>query len=365
MVNFMWWKKKKQPVAEKLALTARFLVMPEVFYGGRDPVVYFKNIAGKNKNASKRQLPSLAKLGAGKLGAFIQKKWVRYAGLGLIFLIVVISISVYYLQQAGLLKFNQPETATVAEEQKIENKEAVIPEEKISESEIATTTVVVPELETATTTLSLAERELEFPQIFLTNSTDQDNDSLTDIEEEIFGTDSGQWDSDGDGYYDGQEVFNLYNPKGTAPMKIIDSGIVQEYINPNWQYRLYYPVGWQVGAVDEEANQVLISALTGDYVEVNAFKKESKETFQDWFARKAGGQKYSELEIFSNRFLESGQRISDELAAYFVSGDNIYVLIYHPGASGFIPFRQVMVLLRQSFRPSKTLVEIPAQVILP
>ncbi|HPL95271.1 MAG TPA: hypothetical protein PLF15_00615 [bacterium] len=48
---------------------------------------------------------------------------------------------------------------------------------------------------------------------------DSDNDSLTDIEEEIFGTDLNNPDSDGDGYLDGEEVLNGYNPMG--PGKLI------------------------------------------------------------------------------------------------------------------------------------------------
>jgi hypothetical protein len=38
-------------------------------------------------------------------------------------------------------------------------------------------------------------------------------------------------------------------------VKIIDSGLITEYTNPIWQYRIYYPAGWQVGEVDKDINK--------------------------------------------------------------------------------------------------------------
>mgnify|MGYP001598322476 FL=1 len=206
---------------------------------------------------------------------------------------------------------------------------------------------------------------MEFPNVQLLDSADLDSDSLTDVEEETFGIDPSKWDTDGDGYYDGQEAFNLYNPQGIAPMKIIDSGLVKEYINPTWQYRLYYPAQWALGTVEAEANHVLFSALSGDFVEVVAEKMNASETFADWFARKAVGQQFSDLQEFTNRFQENGWKRSDDLAAYFVREDNVFVLIYHPGNLDTIPYRHIMKMIMQSFRPAKTVVTIPEQLSVP
>ena len=230
----------------------------------------------------------------------------------------------------------------------------------------ATSTEQIVQEEVSTTTTVLNKQfVVDFPPLFLTDSADLDTDSLTDMEEEIFDTDSGIWDTDGDGYYDGQEVFNLYNPKGAAPMRIIDSGLVLEYVNPIRQYRTYYPASWQVGSVDSSASHVLLSAATGDFISVSAFTKGEKETFEDWFAREAEGQQYADLKKFVNRFQEEGLKRKDDLVAYFMSGNDIYILSYHPGTSGFVPFRHLVQMLYQSFRPSKTAVEIPLQPVLP
>ena len=45
-------------------------------------------------------------------------------------------------------------------------------------------------------------------------SKDSDNDGLADELEKIYGTDLNNPDTDGDGFKDGEEVKNGYNPKG-------------------------------------------------------------------------------------------------------------------------------------------------------
>ena len=217
----------------------------------------------------------------------------------------------------------------------------------------------------ATTTPSLENLFLEFPPILTLDISDIDSDSLTDIEEEIFDTDSGTWDSDGDNYYDGQEIYNLYNPKGKAPVKLIDSGLIKEYVNPNLGYRLYYPSSWQKGAVDSAETQVLFTASTGEYVEVRFFKKEQGQSLLDWFSRYAEGQNYSDLSSFKNRFDEIAMIRKDSLTAYFEGDNYIYTIIYHTKDRGPVFYRHVMQVIYQSFRLPSTTTSLPEQVTYP
>lgn len=218
-----------------------------------------------------------------------------------------------------------------------------------------------------TKTPSLLPQPLTFPPIILTDTVDLDQDLLTDLEEEVFGTDSGEWDTDGDGYYDGQEVFNLYNPKGFAPIRLIDSGLVREYVNPSWKYRVYYPQSWEVGAVDVKSDQVIFSSITGDFVEIHAFEKDGGVSFADWFALEAGGEQFTELQNFENRFMQPGLKRRDSLVAYFPTENAVYVLVYHPSESvGATPFRHIMQMMYQSMRPGTGIVpELPPQTPLP
>ena len=353
--------KKKNTELVKVDTRVPMLVIPEEFYGGKDPVIYYQNQNNKNNKDKPLEKDFVEKKSSGLVTDLFKNKIVLYGVSGIVFLLVVGVITWYYLNQAG---YFVKSPAIEPEPSKITTENIVEPIVTTTE-EINTSTEPLTVEPVATSTSAITQvRSIEFPGVFLTNSADMDNDSLTDIEEETIGTDSGVWDTDKDGYYDGQEVYNLYNPVGLAPMKIVDSGVVLEYVNPIWQYRLYYPNTWQIGAVDEGGRQVLFSAADGDYFEVDVVDKDVNESFTDWFVKNAVGQKYTDLVDFNNRFKEAGKKRVDDLVAYFVVNNKVYVLTYHSNSSGFASYRHFMQLLIQSFRPNKTTVEIPTQVIL-
>ena len=333
----------------------RVTTIPDIFYGGREPEIY---PARKPEEAPQKK-PVAAEAPVARRFALLKNKKMLYIGGGVFFLIAIGLISRYYIKQAF------PGGAAVREAPTPPAATAPAPPVPVAPPPAAVaTTTPAP----APTAPSLEERgplPLDFPRVVLVDSVDLDADALTDVEEEVFDTDSGTWDTDGDGYYDGQEIVNLYNPKGFAPIRLIDSGLIREYVNPTWQYRVYYPFAWTEGAVDAEANQVLFSAATGDYVEVVAFAMEPGQTFLDWFSANARGQRFTDLVPFSNRFQVDGFRRQDNLVAYFVQNDSVFALIYHPGTTGFISFRHVMIMMVQGFRPTRTSVEIPEQEVLP
>ncbi len=364
----------KKKVVKKEKEHKNIKVIPDDFYGAKDPVVHYegmvkeeskKTIESRLKEAEKKAEVRAKKIikKPGKVrgpGSGVKKKKVLYSLLAVALVLVVAAVSWYYIDQAQKLAAlrapEQPPEVEPVIEPEIEEEE-IIEEEAVEEEE-----EIIEEEEIKETDLGPA---LEFPSMFLVDSADVDGDSLTDLEEEVFNVDSGDWDTDKDGYYDGQEVFNLYNPQGFAPMKIIDSGLVKEYVNPSWQYRVYYPSQWVVGEVDSQFRQVLFSSVTGDYVEISAFKKESGEDFTAWFIENAENQKLTDLQTIINRFKEEGKKRKDDLVAYFVQENDVYVMTYHPGATGPMPFRHIIRMMWQSFRPSKTFVEIPEQIVLP
>ena len=273
----MFGRKKK--IKEKLVKSESIQVIPEDFYGGKDPVVHFDTVSANKKGGSKRDQKNYNKRSlSGGIFGFFKNKLFIYIILGFIFLSAVAGISWYYLDQAGFF----PEKVVPVEN--VEKKDAVVDQPIVEEVLVETGETEDEVLEDVDASLpieenegeiespvSLEEQKINFPRIIQIDSTDTDADSLTDIEEEIFDTDSGAWDTDGDGFYDGEEMVNLYNPRGTAPVKLIDSGLVQEYVNPKRQYRVYYPIAWENGLVDEEGRQVLFSSITGDFIEILVF----------------------------------------------------------------------------------------------
>ena len=63
-------------------------------------------------------------------------------------------------------------------------------------------------------------------------------------------------DSDGDNFIDGRELIYLYSPINKEPVRLIDSGLVKEYVNPTFGYKVYYPAVWASGNIDKDFRDV-------------------------------------------------------------------------------------------------------------
>ncbi len=355
----MFWKKSKKDESQKKEeLSARLTVIPDIFYGGADPLIYHEQEPIKMEQKKKDEIkrPSISR------GSNFSKKNLIIIS-SIVFLLAASGFSWYYIKQSSPAgKISQKDNL------QIEEQRAPAPEVPVVTPPVESTTTpeMIPLEETAPIATSTLEAPLVFPRILLRDSSDIDVDALTDLEEELFNTDSGIWDTDKDGYYDGQEVFNLYNPTGFAPVRLVDSGLVREYVNPVWQYRDYYPISWVEGEVDSNSEHVLFSSITGDFIEIRAIRKETGDTFEAWFAKKISGQRFADLLKFKNRFGMEGMKRKDDLAAYFATDAMVYVMIYQPANDAQdIPFRHVMQVMYQSFRSSGLSAIIPEQTILP
>lgn len=333
--------------------------IPDVFYGGNNPVIYETTVSQKTVNASTDQKtmnsPRPSQLPPEKSSVPVGKfLWPTI----IVGVVVVGGASAYFIMDY------------LSAKQNVQTPTQVSVTTTTSSNIMSTTTVpiVVSTSTTSTiptTTPSLVSNFLEFPPINLGSTADIDLDQVTDIEEVLYTIDSGGWDTDNDGYYDGQEITNLYNPRGLAPVKLIDSGLVREYINSFSGYRLYYPITWQQGAVDPESKHVLFSSMTGEYVEVRVFQKNSSSTFTDWFQANAEGEQFSALTRFTNRFGTEGYRRSDNLVVYFDTDAYIFVLLYRqPDPRGPVPFRATFEMMYQSFRPTANSAVLPPQIPL-
>src|SRR3989338_10469499 len=349
------WRKKNEKNKNKKGEDfkgAHFLVIPDIFYGGKDPLIYHeekaKKAAPKPEKVSSPAAVALASRFSGK------KIWFTLSGL---LVLVTAGISYYYFRQAA--GETPGPSASVVGQEPTEVAEVIPPPAEPVEPLAAEPVEPAQPVETAL-------RPLTLPRILLQDSADLDIDFLTDMEEEIFGTDSGIWDTDGDGYYDGQEVFNLYNPRGFAPVKLIDSGLVREYINPQRQYRVYYPIVWEAATVDVSGDHILFSSITGDFIEIRAAPKLAGESFPAWFARNFSGERFSDLTVINNRFKVDGYKRADDLVVYFESEAVVYMIIYQPAGTALdVPFRHIMQMIYQSFRPSGVGVQLPEQTVLP
>jgi len=349
--------------------------IPDIFYGGKNPVIYAQQgaatVASQGPSVSTLPKPATAQSQMTAVHPKKSKKIFFVVAIISLFIIVVAGASYYYIQQyqSAQPPHNQGGGAQDEVSGVVPGETDVPPPEDVSK--VPTTTIdtepptptssEVGEIETPS---SLQDESIMFPRVIFRDTVDLDADGLTDLEEELFETDTGNFDTDGDGYEDGMEVVNLYNPGGTAPIRIIESGLVREYVHPRLRYRFYYPGSWEIGEVDVKANQVLVSSISGDYVEIRAFDR-GDASFESWFGEYATGQKILDLTTEQNRFKEDGRVREDGLVAYYEKNNLVYVLVYHPASEGSIAYRHIMEMIIQSFRPDKSVEELPDQPVLP
>ncbi len=364
------FRSKSSPLSESVSTPESLDIqkIPDVFYGGNNPVIYETSPTPKSTGivSDRAVIPATTSARPSQFTEPVKPIPVSK----LIWVVVIVGIIVV----GGASAYFVIQYLSARENVITSTSTSSLPT-SIPTTTLATTTSVIMASSTlssvssttstsggTTSTPSLTTNFLEFPPMNLGTTADIDLDRVTDIEEVLYSTDSGGWDTDEDGYYDGLEITNLYNPRGFAPVRIVDSGLVREYINQFSGYRIYYPMQWQQGAVDPEARQVLFSAMTGEYVEVRVFPKSANITFADWFQLNAPGEQFGSLSPFANRFGIEGFRRSDNLVAYFSTDLYVFTLLYRQSDSRApVPFRTTFEMMYQSFRPSQTSAQLPEQ----
>ncbi|KKR34711.1 MAG: Fibronectin type III domain protein [Candidatus Magasanikbacteria bacterium GW2011_GWA2_40_10] len=341
---------KKAATNSEIDQTISVQTIPADFYGGVNPVIRFKRVEKEVVLESKPKLTAPEKkmldkstaTGSGSAlhpaNILTNKKYAIIFGSSLFVAIVAGVSGYYYLQSRQQSKIAIPEQPKIVVETPVVQAPVVV--------ETTTEQVVAP----TTMPQSLADAPIEFPSGLLGESPDLDKDNLTDKAEELFGTDPSKPDTDGDGYDDGHEVYYLYNPAGKEPMRLIDSGYVNEYNNPIFGYKVFYPITWAVGNVDEGSRDVLFSTITGENIELRVFDRLTSQTFADWFAQWAPNEQYQNIADSQTKYGEAIKNRADNLVYYFMDDNHIYVMIYHTTDSNVVNYRSIMVMMARSFR---------------
>lgn len=329
--------------------------IPEEFYAGANPVVKFKEVekvVSLNKE-DKTLLSSEEKRAFEKVDAaggrtklhpanlLTNRKFLIIGGV-ILFTVIILGTGTYYWWESKKSETGQPQPASSVTE-------VTAPE--VTPPAPPTEPIVTPAIpEVTPPALPQPEALIELPSVLLGESVDTDHDNISDVAEELFKTDPFNSDTDGDKYPDGHELYYLYNPAGFEPIKLIDSGLIQDFTNPTYGYKVYFPITWAMGNVDANYQQVLFSTLTGENIEVHEFDLEPNQNIADWLAQAVPQEKISDLVDFSSYFKVSGKKRIDGLVYYFKDGQHLYVLTYHTTDSFIVNYKIVLEIMARSFR---------------
>lgn len=161
---------------------------------------------------------------------------------------------------------------------------------------------------------------------------DVDDDGLSYEEEATYSTNVNLKDTDRDGFSDGQEIINLYNPL-LPNQKLVDSSLVTVFVNNMYGYSFYRPSKWLADTVDGALDQVNIipDSESGESFLISVVPNEGQLTLDQAFneytsilGQKSDYQNYSLAGQPAYRSLDGTKVIS-------VNDKFIYLITYDLG----------------------------------
>lgn len=182
-------------------------------------------------------------------------------------------------------------------------------------------------------------------------ATDTDGDGLTDVEEGLFNVDYVNSDTDADGYRDGLEVINLYNPAGFAPHKIEETALVKIYSNPVYNYTIFYPASWLARTLDETQREVMFTSATGEFMQVIVEDNPGRLPLLDWYLTKSPGANPAEVGTAATKHdMLLGIKSPDGLTVYFGKDDKIFAINYNVGVKTELNYKSTFEMMYKSFK---------------
>lgn len=288
-------------------------VIPEAYYGGAVPKkVLHKEIS--SSAGSSAASPSSSKPS--------RNKWIFIAAIGGAFLIVVAG-SIWYFTR-GL------RTTPSAPSPQIETPPAIV----------EPPVVEVPPIPTPP--------EPQLP-VEPSPSSDADNDGLTQAEEGIYGSQVTVPDTDSDGFLDGHELVNLYNPSGIAPERLEATGFVTRFKHSTYSYELLYPKAWQL-LPDASARELSFQSATGESIAISVIDNPEHLTARAYGASSAPQATITDWT--TNKANLTGVLIEEtnQLRGVYSAGDFLYVAHYSISSQGGAAYRRTFEMILNSFR---------------
>ncbi|MBI4262057.1 hypothetical protein HY624_00855 [Candidatus Uhrbacteria bacterium] len=197
-----------------------------------------------------------------------------------------------------------------------------------------------------------------FPQ-FGIRTEDTDHDNLTNEEEKALNTDPTAADTDRDGYADGQEIENLYDPLAPSPALLPQSRSVATYVSQKFGFRFLHPGVWsQPRPTDAgELETMITTPITGEFMEVIVQENVKQQSAFDWYvAQMPAGSDPKRLSITSIENLEGvwsldGKTVYFTLVPAFGGSRNwIYGITYNTGEAREVNYPMIFRMMIESFR---------------
>lgn len=176
---------------------------------------------------------------------------------------------------------------------------------------------------------------------------DSDNDALTNAEEILIGTATSTPDTDGDGYLDGAEILNLYDPAG--PGKLTANPNIAFYENATFNYSVLYPKVWTV-TVNGGDDSIMFRTTDNQFLQIIVQLNIGQEPLDQWYLNQLGAETINDSDRLSGANWQ-GVKSSDGLSLYLMDPQQEYIftLAYNPGESNILEYQNIFNMMIRSF----------------
>ncbi|MEI6288318.1 MAG: hypothetical protein WCP18_01875 [bacterium] len=232
---------------------------------------------------------------------------------------------------------------------------------------------VTTTIDTTSSTLALVATSTGNPPNLNLNQTtppvisrDTDNDSLTDLEENLIGANPVKPDSDSDSYLDGSEVASLYDPLKSGTAKLKDADFIQILVTDFSQdnFQIFVPKKWQATTV-ESSRQVLITTETGEVIRISVKENSGKSPVSNWYLASNPGADVSQLKNIDFGVYK-GVSSPTGLEIYLSGSDpsKIYSFEYLLEKGSEFRYPHLFMMIAKSFQTSAGVARTPAPTVV-
>ncbi len=210
--------------------------------------------------------------------------------------------------------------------------------------------LLTPPREAPTTTPPTSPLAPVIPPKILSFGPDDDSDGLTNLEEQlIYKSDALRPDTDNDGFLDGNEVFHLYSPTSPTPVKLLGSGLIQQYDNLEFKYSFFYPSDWEIEqASTSTSRDMLARGTTGELVSLIVTDNIENLALFDWYSREVLAGSITTLEPITTKGGFGALQTANRLTTYVALPGKVLTISLNISEKTQIEYRRTYEMMLNS-----------------